>query len=302
MDILEQFLYSISYKFPKGYPDITDKNDFLILENEFKRIGVDLRELETYQNHWQERVQERGTILDITNFPKDYPMSKQEVIELIQNEFKSRTNRLLNLKDFPSSVPNKVVAYKLLKPILIYDNKRIPLKLKTKYSTKGVEKINIGIAYVAIISDNILRTLLLLDDDNDDTLKSKSENNLGRGKIDKNVRISTAPNYEFIIAPKVSASEVPRNLIDPTTLPYKIRASYRPGSEFIHNDYGTGKVVAASVSGKRAGEPDYNGVVEWVEVDFNKPYLSGGVFKKTRVINRVLTTSHFNPGAGGAAE
>jgi hypothetical protein len=301
MDILEQFLYSIAYKFPKGYPDINDPKDILILENEFKRIGVDLRELETYQNHWQERVQERGTILDIVNFPKDYPMSKQEVIELIQNELKLRTTRLLNLKDFPSSVPNKVVAYKLMKSILIHENNRIPLKLKTKYSTKGVEKTNIGIAYVAIISDNTLRTLLLLEEDDDNTLKSKSESNLGRGKIEKNVRIATTPNYEFIIAPKAETPATPR-LINPATLPYRVRASYKPGSEFIHDDYGTGKVVAASVSGKRAGEPDYNGVVEWVEVDFNRPYLSGGVFKRTRVINRVLTTSHFNPGAGGAAE
>ena len=26
MDVLDQFLQSISYKFPKGYPDMTDPN------------------------------------------------------------------------------------------------------------------------------------------------------------------------------------------------------------------------------------------------------------------------------------
>jgi hypothetical protein len=300
MDILEQFLYSIAYKFPKGYPDINDPKDILILENEFKRIGIDLKELETYQNHWQDRVRERGTILDITNFPKDYPMSKQEVIELIQNELKSRANRLLNLKEFPTSIPNKI-GYKLMKPILIHNNKRIPLKLKTEYNTAGVDKINIGISYVAIISDNKLRTLLLLDNDDESTIKTNLEKHQERGKLDKGVKIVSAPNYEFTIAPRVEAPATP-NLIDPATLPYRVRASYKPGSEFIHDDYGTGKVVAASVSGKRAGEPDYNGVVEWVEVDFGRPYVSNKVLKKTRTINRVFTTSALNLGAGGAAE
>ena len=27
MDVIEEFLYSISYKFPKGYPDINDPKD-----------------------------------------------------------------------------------------------------------------------------------------------------------------------------------------------------------------------------------------------------------------------------------
>jgi hypothetical protein len=67
MNILEQFLHNISYKFPKGYPDLNDKNDFLILENEFKKIGIDLNELESIRGHWEDRVKERGRILDITN-------------------------------------------------------------------------------------------------------------------------------------------------------------------------------------------------------------------------------------------
>ena len=36
MDILEKFLYSISYKFPKGYPDMKNNQDILLLENELK--------------------------------------------------------------------------------------------------------------------------------------------------------------------------------------------------------------------------------------------------------------------------
>ena len=31
MDILEQFIRSVSYKFPKGYPDMKDPNDVELL-------------------------------------------------------------------------------------------------------------------------------------------------------------------------------------------------------------------------------------------------------------------------------
>ena len=44
MDILEQFLHSIAYKFPKGYPDMKDAQDILILERELFKYNVDLRE------------------------------------------------------------------------------------------------------------------------------------------------------------------------------------------------------------------------------------------------------------------
>ena len=36
MDILERFLYSVAYKFPKGYPDMNDEQDILLLESILK--------------------------------------------------------------------------------------------------------------------------------------------------------------------------------------------------------------------------------------------------------------------------
>ena len=44
MDVLEKFLYSIAYKFPKGYPDMKNKQDMLLLERELFKYNVDLRE------------------------------------------------------------------------------------------------------------------------------------------------------------------------------------------------------------------------------------------------------------------
>jgi len=44
MDVLEKFLHSIAYKFPKGYPDLKNKQDMLLLERELFKYNVDLRE------------------------------------------------------------------------------------------------------------------------------------------------------------------------------------------------------------------------------------------------------------------
>ena len=45
MDILEKFLNSIAYKFPKGYPDMKNEQDILILENELFKLGISLDEV-----------------------------------------------------------------------------------------------------------------------------------------------------------------------------------------------------------------------------------------------------------------
>ena len=38
MDVLDKFLHSIAYKFPKGYPDMNDSKDKIILENELEQV------------------------------------------------------------------------------------------------------------------------------------------------------------------------------------------------------------------------------------------------------------------------
>ena len=44
MDILEQFIRDVAYKFPKGYPDMKDPKDVSMLYEEFKKIDIDLEE------------------------------------------------------------------------------------------------------------------------------------------------------------------------------------------------------------------------------------------------------------------
>jgi len=45
MDVLDKFLRKVSYKFPKGYPDINDAQDMLMLEGLLENLGINLNEV-----------------------------------------------------------------------------------------------------------------------------------------------------------------------------------------------------------------------------------------------------------------
>lgn len=84
MDPLKKFLNQVSYKFPKGYPDINNENDILLLKKLLKEnMGVALEELN--QNPAQ---------LDL--FPEDLDDKiKQLVSTLDDNETKKRIIKIL---------------------------------------------------------------------------------------------------------------------------------------------------------------------------------------------------------------
>lgn len=62
MDHITKFLNSISYKFPKGYPDINDPKDFSILENELKNLGINLNELKKSLYHSEYNIETKNTL------------------------------------------------------------------------------------------------------------------------------------------------------------------------------------------------------------------------------------------------
>jgi hypothetical protein len=45
MDILEKFLHSVAYKFPKGYPDMNNEQDINLLASLLEGLGIDLSDL-----------------------------------------------------------------------------------------------------------------------------------------------------------------------------------------------------------------------------------------------------------------
>ena len=295
MDVLEKFLYNIAYKFPKGYPDMNNKQDVLILENEFKKIGIDLNELIT-TDHYNDRKKERGNILDIVNLNQQilgdkYSANeiKPKLIEDLETELKNRLSTLENISNIPASYP-KVVVYKVMKPAISINGKKFILDLKVDYTTKDIIKTNIGNLYITIIINDKLVTLLLSEPESNADIEKQIHDHLVREKLPiKPIVILSFDNLEYTI-PLDKPIEKSSEIIDIETLPYKVKAAYRVGSDFIHNDYGTGKIIAAASAGTRSGEPDSRGIVDWVEVDFGKPYVSGGEFKKTRIIKNIYTT------------
>jgi hypothetical protein len=91
MDILEQFIRSISYKFPKGYPDMKDPKDVFMLYEEFKKIGIDVEEAKQPFEKLSPKAKE--VALDISqklNIPKE-------------NILSDASNRIMILTDEPRS-------------------------------------------------------------------------------------------------------------------------------------------------------------------------------------------------------
>ncbi len=112
MDILEKFLYSITYKFPKGYPDMNNEQDILILERELFKHNIDLREgtkasntrkaIETITNS------EIGKSSGLTKMNDTYrignvnKIDKDKFIEIIDSVFNSPEVKVYGPKEGPN--------------------------------------------------------------------------------------------------------------------------------------------------------------------------------------------------------
>jgi len=117
MDILEKFLHSIAYKFPKGYPDMNNAQDILILENELFKLGINLKELPVLNEILITEVSDREIS---SNTKKAIPYFLDNVDSSYGFKIQSDPNRLGN--------PNKIDSEKvqlLFKDILGADNIKI---------------------------------------------------------------------------------------------------------------------------------------------------------------------------------
>lgn len=287
MDILEQFLYSISYKFSKGYPDINNPKDFLLIKEELKKINIDLDEL-NLTKHYNDRKKERSVILDVPNLTQqmigdnDIQTVKDQIISQTQNEISKRLTQLENIKSLPLSF-REIIVYKIIKPVLSFQGKKYDLLLTTESEVNNVKKLYNDKYYYAIVEEDDIITLMGGVGD-DSEIEEKTLNHLKqKNKPIKPVKILTLSDYEYII--QLDKSVLQNITFTPNELPYKVKTSYRPGTKFTHSKFGTGTITSAS----SYGQPDSRGIVDWIEVKYDSPYVTGGQLKDTRRFEKLYT-------------
>jgi hypothetical protein len=113
MDILTQFLNSIAYKFPKGYPDMKNDQDILILERELFKHNIDLKE-GTKASNTRKAIDiiassEAGKSSGLTKMADTYrignvnKIDKDKFIEIINSVFNSPKIKIYGPKEGPNS-------------------------------------------------------------------------------------------------------------------------------------------------------------------------------------------------------
>ena len=112
MDVLEKFLYNIAYKFPKGYPDIKDPKDYLLLERELFKYNIDLRE-GTRSSNSRKAIDaivnsKEGKTVGLTKMANDSrigninKIDKDKFIEILNSVFNSPKIKIYSPKEGPN--------------------------------------------------------------------------------------------------------------------------------------------------------------------------------------------------------
>jgi hypothetical protein len=235
-------------------------------------------------DHYKDRKTDRITNIKKVVVPKEalgeftLGQIQKPLIKAIQNITFTKL-KALESQDIPLSQGYNV-AYKFLTPVLESNNKQYPI---TIVSDAGVGKF-----YYVIIYQNSLITVILSSSDD---LYKDATKHLERKSLDIPVEVlePEGATYPINLDELMGVKKAKEEKIKEEDLSYKVRTDYRIGANFEHKTYGTGKVVATS-SGNR-GTADSRGMLDWVEVDFGKPYVSKGELKKTRIINNIYTTA-----------
>ena len=112
MDILEQFIRDVAYKFPKGYPDMKDKQDYLLLERELFKHNIDLRE-GTRSSNSRKAIDaivnsKEGKAVGLTKMANDSrigninKIDKDKFIEILNSLFNSPKIKIYSPKEGPN--------------------------------------------------------------------------------------------------------------------------------------------------------------------------------------------------------
>jgi hypothetical protein len=112
MDILEKFLNSIAYKFPKGYPDLKNRQDYLLLERELFKHNIDLREgtkaantrkaIDTIASSQQGKEAGLAKMADTYRIGNPNKIDKDKFLEILNSVFNSPKIKVYSPKEGPN--------------------------------------------------------------------------------------------------------------------------------------------------------------------------------------------------------
>lgn len=250
--------------------------------------------------HYQERKEERGTIIKAQVESKDILGSydqmdvEERLVPYLQNKLQQKFNELESSPLGQSNNYDLGVIFFL--PVLRNGQKISYIRMTTSSD-------NVGYFFLAVAIQSKLVTVYpsfkLKDEDIIDSIDKHQK----REKIDsiKDKKAYRLPNYLVQInveelfgkakAPEFELVDDPKK-ISKDQLGYKVKADYRKNSTFEHDIYKKGKIVDTSAGS--SGQGDSRGVVDWVDVAFDKPIVKGGKVQRVVRFNNVLTKSYYD--------
>ena len=282
-------------------------------------LGFKYHEDDKYKKHYEDRIKDRVDNIKKVIVPKEalgnFTLSQiqEPLIKAIQKDLHIINDRMLRTPDFAKS-ENSFVAYKIFTPFIRANRINYPITIETDAGT--------GTYYYIVINDNNLSTIIISDYENlrskvEDHVKRVYPNDFKKGTPIK-VISSISEKVIFNLPELMGTVKKPEKVLE-KDLPYVVRTDYRIGANFEHigdpgnrsnknltsyvngdgggaasnsgNGYGIGTITATS-SGN-AGKADSRGILTWIDVDFGKPFLSGGKLQKTRRFTNIYAKPYF---------
>lgn len=157
-----------------------------------------------------------------------------------------------------------------------------------------------GYVYYAPILNDALITLVTAESADPSTLLSRCVQHLKRSKQvnvePEDFTLYRLPGYKIVfdLDKFIQSLETPKEekKVTAEDLPYKVRTDYRKDADFEHITYGKGKIINSSTGVKGIG--DAHGKLDWVDVDFKKPFVSQGKLTTVRRIPGIFTKIGLN--------
>jgi len=107
MDIFDNFFKKFAYKFDKGYPDMNNSQDVLLLESLFEKLGIDLKEAPTVDTEEGIEILKSQFNFDDEDFKE--VSSKTYKVLVPKNQRKEFNDKIASLENFEEKEQFKIL-------------------------------------------------------------------------------------------------------------------------------------------------------------------------------------------------